>query len=491
MFAFAFRLQWKLTLAYAAVTVAVLGILIVTLLFITNTLTFNSPQMDLMMAQALDSAAAGLAPALEKTPPDYAAMDAWLMKTFHDSTVLLDSSSNTELGLSFSTIASQGTLLMILDSHGRVIETNQQYKVTNGKMGASQVTIGSELINQALNGETRPAQLLARQGNQHAAVAPIHNQNNQLVGIAYLLVQRPNALEMLWISIYSTLSIVVFLGILAILIGALFGALTARGLVKRLKRATQATAAWGQGNFTERINDKSRDEIGQLSRDLNKMADQLQALMRANQELAALEERNFLARELHDSAKQQVFATSMNLAAAKALWIRNPEEARKRLEIAAELSRQSQHELTTLVQTLRPAELDRQTLAQALTQAVRFWEKQNGITARCTIQEDGQRLPADTEQALFRVAQEALSNIARHSGANAAEISLSFTDCQFELNIRDNGHGFDIHQPVRGLGLRSMQERIQGIGGTFTLTSQPGDTSITVIIPFNDRSTDV
>ena len=344
------------------------------------------------------------------------------------------------------------------------------------------------LLARARQGEDSPARLLIHANGERMAVSPLRRADGTLLGSAVLRFNGPKPLEMLWISLVSLLPAAGLVTIIAALVGSLFGAIVARGLVRRLKTATSATAAWGKGDFSRRIEDRSSDEIGQLAQDLNGMADRLQELFRARQELAAFEERNRLARELHDSAKQQVFATTMNLAAVKALWERNPAEARSRLDIATELSRQSQQELTSLIATLRPAQLEGQSLAQALADMTRLWERQHDISVHFQTENDPTDLPVNVAQAFYRVTQEALSNVARHANATQVEILLTERENAALLEIKDNGHGFDLSGPVRGLGLRSMQERVQSLGGGLEIHSDASGTCLSARVPLKKVS---
>ena len=210
-------------------------------------------------------------------------------------------------------------------------------------------------------------------------------------------------------------------------------------------------------------------------------------------EAALTQQRLSLARDLHDSVKQQVFAVSMNLAAAQALWERDPQAARQRLDIATEVSRQTQQELTTLIQTLRPPQLSEKSLPAALDELVRQWARQNNCRAAFRVEGSPQPLHPETEQAFFRMAQEALSNIARHSRASTVEMALTFNHDTAALEVRDDGQGFDPNQPVSGLGLRSMRERIHALGGVFSVESRPGSTHLSAQIPVlsPDRNTEV
>ncbi len=142
------------------------------------------------------------------------------------------------------------------------------------------------------------------------------------------------------------------------LIGMLLGFVTAHSLTGRLQRLTEAATAWGQGDFDRLAHDTSSDELGQLARHLNHMAIQLQHLLETRQELATLEERNRLARDLHDSIKQQVFATAMQVATAQALLPHDPEGAQAHLAESQRLVQQTQQELTGLIHELRPAALE-------------------------------------------------------------------------------------------------------------------------------------
>jgi NarL family two-component system sensor histidine kinase LiaS len=268
----------------------------------------------------------------------------------------------------------------------------------------------------------------------------------------------------------------------AVLVGLLFGFLTARGLARRLGRMAQTAGAWGRGDFSSAIQDKSRDEIGQLAAELNRMSEQLQELIRTRQQLAGMEERNRLARDLHDSVKQQVFAISMNLGTAETLWERDPGQARARLESAAQLAQQAQKELAVLIQTLRPIQMQGKGLAQALGEFLRDWQAHTGIQADLQAGE-GISLAEEKEQALFRVAQEALANAARHSGAKNVRVALAARGNAVVMTVSDDGCGFDPEKAAAGFGLKSMRERMQTQGGTLEVSSGAEGTKITAEMP--------
>jgi signal transduction histidine kinase len=253
--------------------------------------------------------------------------------------------------------------------------------------------------------------------------------------------------------------------------GFLTGWLVSGGLTRRLRRIAQAAHVWSRGEFAVRVRDPAHDEVGQLARDLNGMAEQLQSLLAARQELAVVDERNRLARELHDSVKQQVFANALLVRAARRLVVRDPEKAQAYLADAEELASQTQEELVALIRALRPAAVADKGLAEAIRDYAEEWSGRMGIVTRVRAQ--GERAtPLDIEDALLRVTQEALANVARHSQACAVEIRLLWEGEYLSLGIADDGDGFDATRARgKGIGLASMRERIEALGGTLRITS--------------------
>lgn len=227
--------------------------------------------------------------------------------------------------------------------------------------------------------------------------------------------------------------------------------------------------------------EEAREKAQNLLNELQEANQRLETYAAQVQELAALEERNRLARELHDSVKQLAFAVSGQLGAARSLLTSNPTAAGDHLSKAEALMDEVRQELSQLIHEMRPVALQGKGLATALREWCATWSSGNGI--RLDVYVQGERsLPLETEQALFRIVQEALSNVARHSGASQAEIRLDYGLGVVKLSICDNGQGFDPRQPVNGIGLRTMRERAERLNqGTWVINSAPGQpTQITV-----------
>ncbi|HLI90436.1 MAG TPA: sensor histidine kinase [Ktedonobacteraceae bacterium] len=219
-------------------------------------------------------------------------------------------------------------------------------------------------------------------------------------------------------------------------------------------------------------------------RRLRAINEQLRAAQRQIAALAASEERLRLARELHDSVKQQAFVTSMEIGAARALLDRDRAGARAHLHEAEGAIRQLQLDLKALVQALRPAPLEDQSLMQAIQAYSAAWSQRTHIAAAVHLH--GERAtPRAIEQALFRVVQEALTNIEKHSAASRVVITLTWSDQQLQVQIADDGRGF-IPQEARGrgYGLLHMRERVAALQGELDIKSRPGGgTTITCTCP--------
>lgn len=201
-----------------------------------------------------------------------------------------------------------------------------------------------------------------------------------------------------------------------------------------------------------------------------KLVEELKETQKRLQDLAVVEERNRLARELHDSVKQQVFAISMQLSAARTTLSETDRAFPAVLE-AEKLAQQAGAELANLINALRPPGLESRTLPVAIQEYVKEWSRQSKIGAEVQVNSTIS-LDPQTEQALFRVLQEALANVARHSQADGAWVALRNDDHQIELVIEDNGIGYDAEQIVKGIGLDSMRERIEAVNGSLEVFSR-------------------
>jgi signal transduction histidine kinase len=193
-----------------------------------------------------------------------------------------------------------------------------------------------------------------------------------------------------------------------------------------------------------------------------------------------------LARELHDSAKQKAFAALAQLGTANGLFKKKPKAAWNHLVEAENLVYEVIEELTFLIQEMYPVALKEKGLPATLREYVFEWEGRTDIQADVRIN-DERRLSLDIEQAIYRVIQEALSNVSRHSRAKHVEVVLSYEKDMMVVIIADNGCGFDREAKLAGVGLRSMRERIESLGGLVEIDSLPDcGTRLTVHLPIHE-----
>ncbi|MEU5539945.1 GAF domain-containing sensor histidine kinase [Streptomyces sp. NPDC020362] len=209
-------------------------------------------------------------------------------------------------------------------------------------------------------------------------------------------------------------------------------------------------------------------------------------LYERSRELTIAEERSRLAHELHDAVSQKLFSLRLTAQAAAALVDRDPARAKGELHQVAALAAEAADELRAAVVELRPAALDEDGLIATLRTQIQVLDRAH--TARVTFDATGLRaLPAAQEEAALRVAQEALHNALRHSGAEHVHVSMERRGHGAVLRVTDDGVGFDptaVRRAGRHLGLVSMRDRASGAGGTLTVESAPGKgTTIEMEVP--------
>ena len=199
---------------------------------------------------------------------------------------------------------------------------------------------------------------------------------------------------------------------------------------------------------------------------------------------ATEEERQRLARDLHDAVSQTVYSAVLIAEALPAVWERDPDEGMSNLARLQRLVRAALAEMRALLYELRPAALEAAPLASLLDRLgdVIAGQLQGTVTVRT---EGVLDLPADGKLVLYRVTQEALSNISKHAQATEAEVDVVAGDGVVSLCIRDNGRGFDPDgASPSGMGLRMMRERLERAGGSLAIQSTPGrGTTVTAVIP--------
>jgi NarL family two-component system sensor histidine kinase LiaS len=347
------------------------------------------------------------------------------------------------------------------------------------------------LLAYALKGEGEKLIAGTATGRIGLAFVPVFNQSQQLIGAVY--VQLPP--EVSTSSFFTNFAAGFLLPALILLfitipLGAVFSLITTRGRLGRMQRLVDATTQLASGDYRQHVQITSADEFGLLERQFNLLAEQLVESIEQRylltEQNTRLAERARIFRDLHDGVKQQAFALTMQISTALTLMDTQPEAVRTHLQNSEALAYQVQQELTALIQSSRPSLLSEKGLATALQVYLTTWSWQQQIPVQQHL--DTCTLPPLMEEALLRITQEALSNIARHSRASAVTLDLSCTQDRVTLMLEDNGCGFDQDDPAlalkNGLGLQSMHERIKAFHGTLHIeSSYGGGTRIVVYCP--------
>jgi len=248
-------------------------------------------------------------------------------------------------------------------------------------------------------------------------------------------------------------------------------------VTRRLNRVARAATAWSRGDFSDRIDDRSRDELGYLSALLDRMALELKALMQSRAQLAMLAERQRLARDLHDTVKQQAFALNLQLATLRRQSTAGP--AAERIAQAERLSQQIQQELAQILDELRASDAAL-PFAQRLRMRALEWAQVSGMALDTDLDETA-NVPSGDQETLLRITDEALANVLRHSGATRVQLALRVAGATTTLRISDDGRG-GIAGATPGMGLGNMRERAATLPqGRISIDSEPaGGTRISV-----------
>ncbi|MEF2968449.1 sensor histidine kinase [Paenibacillus sp. M1] len=287
-------------------------------------------------------------------------------------------------------------------------------------------------------------------------------------------------------------------------IGAAYGFYQGYRQKRRLDLLRDALLQWEKGNQTGAVPELGDDEIGGLGEQLERIGKRweeqvssLQRLSTHNAQLAEqarvsaiVEERQRLARELHDAVSQQLFAISMTATAVGRTLDRDFDRARRQVELIEEMASVAQSEMRALLLHLRPVYLEGKELSQGLTELVK--ELKTKVPMDLSLEMDEElNLGKGIENHLFRIIQEAMSNTLRHAKADKMEIRIHRRGDTLKVTLRDNGVGFQLDDKKQAsYGLSTMQERVGEIGGSIQFITAPGQgTRIEITVPLlNEES---
>jgi signal transduction histidine kinase len=240
----------------------------------------------------------------------------------------------------------------------------------------------------------------------------------------------------------------------------------------------------GEGGFSDRDADLATFFANQAAAAIENAR-----LYEQTREYAVVEERNRLARELHDSVTQSLFSVTLLSEAALNLLDRDASKARERLERANELAQGALAEMRALIFQLRPMTLQEEGLLSAVKKHLNAVHSRDGRVVELQVTGSARRLPAPIEDAAFRIIQEGVNNVIKHSRAERARVELDFAADCLRASVVDTGAGFDPAAPRQNgkLGMTSMRERAEAVGGRLSVHSAPGmGTRVQAAFPLED-----
>lgn len=256
--------------------------------------------------------------------------------------------------------------------------------------------------------------------------------------------------------------------------------------VVAIQTVAVAAGLYGGQKISE-IAEERRETLEQLETAMEENAGLHTQLVAQAHEAGIQDERQRMAREIHDTIAQGLTGVITQLEAVHQSWS-DESEVRRRLETASELARESLTEARRSVQAIRPTPLDESRLPEALDGVASRWSETTGVPVQ--VQTTGERSPLhpEVEVTLLRAAQEGLANIAKHAGASRVGVTLSFMDGCVTLDIRDDGVGFDPGDISReeSFGLAAMRQRVEHVEGVLAIESAPGEgTAVSVRVPMD------
>ncbi|WP_108668777.1 sensor histidine kinase [Peribacillus acanthi] len=300
----------------------------------------------------------------------------------------------------------------------------------------------------------------------------------------FILFYPPINFEIIWEQEIFDLPFIIFVIAVCVLIGIVAGALSGYSWHKQIKHIADSFIDVEQGKPVQYTSKKQVSEVESVLQKMNKLQQHVAEQVVLSQKLAneraedqekrvqeiVSQERNRLARELHDSVSQQLFGASMLMSAINETRSLENETENRQLQMVEQMIHQSQLEMRALLLHLRPVPLKGKTLQEGIKELLMELKQKVPIDITWKIEDTA--LDKGVEDHLFRILQESVSNTLRHSKATSLEVLLICREQMIILRVTDDGKGFDVEQSRTGsYGLQNMRERAVEIGGTLKIVS--------------------
>ncbi|MFD1360994.1 sensor histidine kinase [Lentibacillus salinarum] len=303
-----------------------------------------------------------------------------------------------------------------------------------------------------------------------------------------------------WLTLTGIVAFMLFYILFGLAIAFYIGFQSGGDIKERLDDLSVLITQFANGRYDARTDLDERDEISRISNEMNELGEKLQAQVKSLKRMAdekadyaksahkaaAMEERQRLARDLHDAVSQQLFALTMMSEAAVKQLDKQPAVARSQIGEVAAIASKAQTEMRALLLHLRPVHLSGDPLPAGVRKLINELEQKTQLNFSVEM-DDALTLSETVEEHLFRIIQEAFSNTLRHAEATSVKLAITLHANELFLHIRDDGRGFKAEDDINrktSYGLKTMKERTDELGGTFTVRSSEGEgTYIDIRIP--------
>ncbi len=303
---------------------------------------------------------------------------------------------------------------------------------------------------------------------------------------------------LLFLTIQMMLMVLV-VTVISLPIAFVLSKLLVRGYLRRLKRVVFVSQRFAAGDWDERVHDQRQDELGKMAQQFDRMAERLQSniltLRMLTQQLAEARlqgeqvamqnERIRLARELHDEISQRLFSLTASSSTLPDIIRNDTQRGIALAQTIADSAQQALLDLRGVLASLRPVGVAESSLVTALSQCCEAWQRETSIPVETSFTLQGRPLLPAMEDAVYRITQEALNNIARHA-LRASQVQVTVLESQkmLRLSISDDGPGFDPALPAEGRhGVIGMKERARALTGTLIIEGDARGTTVTAELP--------
>lgn len=305
-------------------------------------------------------------------------------------------------------------------------------------------------------------------------------------------------LEPIWLTIKGIFLFIVLYFLIAFMVSIYAGFKSGGSLKYRFDYISTQITQFTHGNYQSRLHFQEGDEITRVANEMNALGEALQDQVKSLQRMAderadmaknsyktaVMEERQRIARDLHDAVSQQLFALAMFSEAAIKQLDKAPHLAKEQMMEVSKAALQSQTEMRALLLHLRPVYLSGEPLHKGILKLVEELQQKSRMDFQVSIS-DNLDISDTIEEHVFRIVQEALSNILRHSNASKVVIHISSRSNELLIHIGDNGQGFHVEEDKKtSYGLKTMKERSEELGGAFQIRSSEREgTYVDIRIP--------